>query len=75
MQSCISMFTEGTSLCNWRGSTSGGARVKVGPNTSARLADVILLSALYRDTLQRGSETTVSFQNIGGGRGRKGRGT
>ena len=54
MQSCMSMFTEGTSLWSWRGSASGGARVKVGPNTSARLADVILLSALNRDTLQKG---------------------
>ena len=48
------MFTAGTSLWSCLGSRLLGARVSVGPNTSARLAEPILLSDACRDTLDRG---------------------
>ena len=59
------MLTEGTSLCSCLGSASGGARVRVGPKTSARLADVILLSELC-------SETLWETESRGGGGGKVG---
>ena len=59
------MLTDGTSLCSCLGSASGGARVRVGPKTSARLADVILLSELCSETLWQ----TESRGSKGGTRG------
>ena len=47
---------EGTSLWSWRGSLSAGARVRVGPNTSARLAEPILFSSAYCETLCGGGK-------------------
>ena len=59
IHSWMSKFTDGTSLCSCRGSASDGALVRVGPNTRARLADVILFSVLCRDTLCKGERESL----------------
>ena len=47
MQSCTSTLIAGTSLWSMCGLALSGARVRVGPNTRARLAELILVTEAY----------------------------